>query len=53
MFHSEASAAPLAFQADKINLTISSTPTPFLTCANRVGPPSLGLVRVRQCITSF
>ena len=29
MMDSEDSAAPLALQADKINLTISSTPTPF------------------------
>ena len=40
-YYSEASAAPLALQADRINRTTSSTPTPFLICANKVGPPSL------------
>lgn len=36
-----ACAAPLAFQALNIRLTIWSTFFPFFTCANIVGPPSL------------
>jgi len=35
------SAAPLAFQAERMRRITSSTPTPFLIWQNNVGPPSL------------